>query len=385
MPEDPTQPSPIREEPPRKVPLYRRILFLSIPYLLIVLLLLGIEGGVRYFLPYLPVLEVFVQRPALRPDLAENIDSSVFMGDPWLIWRLRPNVKNAIWEFTVVSTNGQGFRHPGDIGRKRKGAIRILCLGDSVTFGFRVPLVFPEYPDAYAREFICYPLLVEKRLRDANPGKLIEVIPMAVPAYTSYQGLNWLERDISRLKPDVVTTCFGWNDVSYRVASDHDAMPLDWQHLGARWLLAHSQALTHFSRWRHTKNVKGAPPPPPANTLRVSIGDYLVNQVKMAWIARNHGARPMFIGSIYRDAVEDPREAALMKQYRDLLRASAAELDIPFLDVIPLSEEAFPANVPLFGERIHPNGWGHQVFASELLKFFKEHKMLPTLEVPESL
>src|ERR1044072_481512 len=115
MSADPNQPTSASSEPGApKLSFRRRLLFLTAPYLMIVLLLVGIEIGTRIFLPYLPTLEVFVQRPALRPNLAEHIDSSVFMGDPTTIWRLRPNVKNAIWEFTAVSTNGQGFRHPGD-------------------------------------------------------------------------------------------------------------------------------------------------------------------------------------------------------------------------------------------------------------------------------
>src|SRR5438128_1916643 len=175
------------------------------------------------------------------------------MGDPLLFWRVRPNLKEVVWDFTSVSTNTQGLRHDGDIGRKRPGAFRIVCVGDSVTFGFRVPLVFPEHPHDYAREQLPYPLLLERQLREANPGKLIEVIPLAVPAYTTYQGLNLLRYEIDFLKPDVVTVCFGWNDVCLRPVPDRQSMPVDWPHLAVRSLMSHSQALIHFSQWRHNQ------------------------------------------------------------------------------------------------------------------------------------
>src|SRR5712691_3035102 len=169
---------------PRRIPLHRRILFLSVPSLLLVLLLGGVEGATRFFLPHVSFLSVLIQPQSLRPNLSDQ-GSTIFMGDPLLFWRVRPNLKEVVWDFTSVSTNGQGLRHDGDIGRKRPGAFRIVCLGDSVTFGFRVPLVFPEHPHDYARDELPYPLLLERQLREANPGRQIEVVPMAVPAYTT--------------------------------------------------------------------------------------------------------------------------------------------------------------------------------------------------------
>src|SRR4029077_10610808 len=152
-----------------------------------------IEGAVRLFLPHIPPLDVLIDSPSLRVDLAENKDSPLFVADPLLFWGVRPNLHEAYWDFTIVSTNAQGLRHDGDIGKKNPGSFRIVCLGDSVTFGFRVPMVFPKSPHEFHHALFPYPELSEKKLRAANPGKHIEVIPLAVPSYTSYQGLNWLK------------------------------------------------------------------------------------------------------------------------------------------------------------------------------------------------
>jgi lysophospholipase L1-like esterase len=359
------------------------VLFLSVPYILLGLLLLGIEGATRLFLPHVSFLDVLIQPQSLRPDLAEHKDSTIFIGDSLLFWRMRPNLKEVVWDFTVVSTNAQGLRHEGNVGRKSPGSFRIICLGDSVTFGYRVPLVFPDKPHEYAPDQLPYPLLLERQLRQANPGKLIEVIPLAVPAYTTYQGLNLLRRDIALLKPDVVTVCFGWNDVCLRPLPDRLSMPVDWPHVAVRSFMAHSQALIHFSRWRHNQKPRQSSSNAPSITPRVPQPDYVANLLQIARIARDHGAQPLLIASVYRDAMANPPEAVLIKQYRDALRLAAQTNSVPYLEVRQLTETGYPANDNLFGELIHPNYQGHEVIAMELLKFLAAHEMLRPLSIPQ--
>ena len=368
----------------QRIPFYRQVLFLSVPYLLFALLLVGIEGVTRLFLPHIPSLDVLIESPAVRPDLGEFKDSPVFMADPLLFWRVRPNLKEVVWDFTVVSTNSQGLRHETDIGRKPSGAFRIVCLGDSVTFGFRVPLVFADKPHDYARDLLPYPLLLERRLRETNPGKPIDVVPLAVPAYTTYQGLNLLRREIDLLKPDVVTACFGWNDICLRPIPDRQSMPVDWAHVTVRWLLCHSQALIHFSRWSHTSRGKANHPNVGPPVPRVSSEDYVANLMKIADIAQAHGAKAVLIASVYRDAHANPPEAALVLQYRDALHRAAQARGVPYLQIEELTETNYPANDKLFGENIHPNSAGHEIMAKELLKFLSAHDMLKSLKVPQS-
>ncbi|HET9856368.1 MAG TPA: SGNH/GDSL hydrolase family protein [Chthoniobacterales bacterium] len=368
----------------QRIPRHRQILYLSIPYLFLALVLLGIEGGTRLFLPHIPPLDIFIESPSLRPDLLEGKDSPIFIADPLLFWRLRPNLKGVFWDFTVISTNSQGVRHEGDIGRKPSGAFRIVCLGDSVTFGFRVPLAFPDKPHDYDHDLLPYPLLLERRLRKTNPGKLIEVIPMAVPAYSSYQGLNLLGREIDRLKPDVVTACFGWNDICLRPIPDRQSMPVDWTHVIVRSLMCHSQALIHFSRWRQSKKLNANHPNTGPPVPRVSQQDYVANLLEISRIVRAHGEHSVLIAPVYRDAQSNPPEAALIRQYRNALREAAQAKAIPYLQVEELTETNYPANDPLFGELVHPNAAGHEIIARELLKFLAAHDMLKSLNVSET-
>ena len=366
----------------QRIPLRRRIIFLSIPYLFLALLIIGIEAAARFFLPQLPPLDVLVDSPSLQQDLGGNKDSQLFVADPLLFWRVRPNLQDVYWDFTVVSTNAQGLRHEGDVGRKHPGSFRIVCVGDSVTFGFRVPLVFPNTPpQSVDRTQFPYPQLTEKKLRAANPGKQIEVISLAVPAYTSHQGLNWLNRDIDWLEPDVVTVCFGWNDVCLRPVSDRQSMLVDFTHVTARALLVHSQAVTHFAKWRDRKpskeNSPGGPPVP-----RVSRDDYVANLLEISKLSRAHGAKVVLIGQVYQNAQSNPPEAKLVKEYRDALREAAAANGVPYLQIDELTETNSAMNRNLFGELIHPNAEGHKVMARDLVQFLASQGMLDSLRVP---
>jgi len=57
--------------------------------------------------------------------------------------------------------------------------------------------------------------------------------------------------------------------------------------------------------------------------------------------------------------------------------------NVPYLEVLELTEAASPANEGFFGELIHPNHIGHRLLASELLKFMKRNNMLGQLNVPD--
>jgi lysophospholipase L1-like esterase len=366
---------------PRLTP-RRRALYLSIPYLIVALLILSVEVGTRIFLPHVSTLESLVEAQNTQSNFIDRERVSIFEGDPLLFWRLKPNLSNVIWDFTVVSTNAEGLRHDGDIKRKEPGTLRVVCLGDSVTFGYRVPVVWADRPNNYNRDWLPYPQLLEKALRAANPDKKIEVIALAVPGYTSYQGLAWLRRDIEWLEPDVVTACFGWNDVGLRSVTDRELMPDDFWHVAYRTIVSHSQALSHFTLWMQRRRARDAKPKP-AIIPRVPRDEFAANMVEIAGLAEAHNARTVIIGTVYRDATTNPGEAAQVKAHRDALRAAAAGHGIPYLEIPELIETASSQN--LFGELIHPNHEGHRLMALSLLKFFAAYNTLKGLNVPQSL
>jgi lysophospholipase L1-like esterase len=361
-------------------PLLRRALFLSVPYLLFALLLLSVEGVVRWRLSHLTPLDFFVTEPQQQAQMVDARRQRIFEGDPLLFWRLVPGLRDVVWDQTPVTTNAQGLRYGHDVAPKAEGAFRILCLGDSVTFGFRVPLVFLKRPQDRDPAWLPYPARLEKRLRAANAARPVEVIPLAVPGYSSHQGLAWLRRDLGRYRPDVVTLLYGWNDVSLRPRSDPDAMKVDGMHVLARSIVSRSQALMYASRAATRAPSRGVHPFP--HTERVRREQFVANLLEMARLARAAGAAPVLIGPVFRDPVEHPDEAQRMGAYRAALRDAAAREGIAYVEVPELTEAAWPGNEKLFLEHIHPNHAGHRVLAQALLSFMARRGLLAGLAAP---
>lgn len=342
--------------------------------------LLGlVELGVRATRPYLPSLEAFVSA-AQRAQFTDARQVRIFEGDPLLLWRLRPGLRDTVWEHTPVTTNDQGLRYDHALGPRAERSLRVLCAGDSVTFGFGVPQVFLRREETFHPDWLPYPARIEKALRAANPDRTIEVAPLAVPGYSSHQGLAWLRRDLSALRPDVVTLLYGWNDINMRSQGDVQAMRTDAWSVTARSLLSRSQALLHL--WRAVHARAGASGAPAAPVPRVATDAFVANHRAMVEVVRQAGARAVVIGPVYRDRVEYPPEGDLIAARRDALRDAMRQDGVPYLEVPELTESAWPGNEPLFLEHIHPNHKGHRLLAQRLLTFLAEQGMLRDLAAP---
>jgi lysophospholipase L1-like esterase len=385
--------NPDRTRPRSRIPRKRRLAYAAIIYFCFLLLLAAVEIGTRLTMSPVSSLDLFVVTRQQKAQVADEKQSGIFEGDPLLLWRLKPNLDKAVWDFTVLSTNSAHLRSEQSsrsLQSKQAGAVRIVCLGDSVTFGFRVPVIWPDKPTEYDPEWLPFPMLLEKQLRAGNPNRNIEVITMAVPGYTSHQGLAWLRRDIDRLDPDLVTVSFGWNDASLSDVPDREAIRTNWYAVGVRWLIDHSQAFAHATRWLRARealkqqtetNTQAQSKSRPF--ARVSQQEYLDNMIAIRDLAQKHGAAFIVIAAPYRDHSSEAPEADVMLQYRIALGSLMRQRGVPFLEIRELTEDAYPANEGWFGERIHPNHMGHRLMASELLKLIGANRMLRDLDVPE--
>ena len=357
------------------------MLYVALIYAVFLLLLVLVEVITRLAFPRVESLELFVATPQQQMQVASPQQSSIFEGDPLLLWRLKPNLDHAIWDYTVVSTNAQHFRADYPIGAKPAGTFRVVCLGDSVTFGYRVPPVWPDKPKDYDPEWQPFPMLLERELRKANPNRQIEVFPMAVPGYTTHQGLAWLRRDIDYLKPDLVIASFGWNDVSVSDVPDRKAIDTRWFPVTIRWLIDHSQAFAHITRRLRSGNKPALRVVAPVS--RVSEGEYINNFRDIVNLARSRNAGVLVIGAPYRDSTSNPPEAQLMTRYRVALKSAMQQSQTPYLEILELTEAAGSVNQGFFGELIHPNHIGHRLMASEILKLMSQRHLLHDLNVPE--
>ena len=104
-------------------------------------------------------------------------------------------------ESETASTNGLGFRGPDFAPVKTPGVFRVICLGESSTFGYR------------NRDDETYPVYLQKLLdRD---GLHAEVINAGFPYYTTGSILSLLKNEILTYKPDLITLYAGYNDTSW--------------------------------------------------------------------------------------------------------------------------------------------------------------------------
>jgi len=109
-----------------------------------------------------------------------------------------------------VTTNSHGLR--ADELRPREGdaPLRILTLGDSTTFGWGV---------ANDETYAAY---LEQRIREAYPGRDVQVINGGQPGYTCHQGLYLLERTQLVPQMDVLLFTYLLNDARETDRSDKE-------------------------------------------------------------------------------------------------------------------------------------------------------------------
>lgn len=130
------------------------------------------------------------------------VDARVYDIDPLLFWRMH---RSAVLDapdlgFVHVRTNSRGLRGEDRGDDLKKSKLRVLCLGDSITFG--VALADDD----------AYPSRLERALRALLPADVAPVVVNGgVPGYSSIQGARLLD-ELAPLSPDVIVWWFGMND-----------------------------------------------------------------------------------------------------------------------------------------------------------------------------
>jgi len=366
-------------ETDKKLSLRKKLLYISVPYIIVAVFFAFSEMSVRLLTSNISSLELFT-----KENFEEKVElehgEQIFRGNALLGWELMPNMQDIHWDFTTFSTNKQGIRYHKNLEKKKKDTIRIVCLGDSITFGYRIPTAFPQNPYYYEESHLPYPFLIEKYLQSKNPNKIIEVIPMAVPGYTTYQGLRWIEREIDSLKPDLVIVLFGWNDSELHPQSDKEALGDDWYRIAQRSILSKSQALIYSSNWIESKKKKDIAEYPEYRP-RVSREDYVLNILSIKDKAKEHGSEILVLGPIIRDSVAVPAMTARLVDYRIALSETMSRTQTDYLEIKELTETEYPANNELFGELVHPNYSGHQLMADRILEVIKNKSLLENISI----
>lgn len=129
-------------------------------------------------------------------------DGKLTVWDPDLYYRLRPS--SLLAGYYLI--NSQGYRGLGFTRAAPPGTLRIVCLGDSSTFGLTVA------------EDETWPAQLQRILAGLFEGLgQVEVFNAGVIGYSTEQNRRQLERELLPLRPDAVVICpTAQNDTTLR-------------------------------------------------------------------------------------------------------------------------------------------------------------------------
>ena len=284
-----------------------------------------LEGGARLFGARTPDFLGPTQFNCLQPSRVLDVE-------------FRPNCTGSTHD-TPIRTNALGLRGP-DV--RDDDSIRILTIGDSCTWGWRVP------------QGESYPAQLQQLLdQDYGPGRY-QVLNAGIPGSTSYHGLVYLRERGLALRPAIVIAAYGFNDMT----RDGDVKAhFRLAHGDARLARLESPLIEHSRLYRWLRFNTDARLQPVARLPRVSASLYRRNFSQMVQLVRRDGAHFMLL---------DMTHTARDQEYPATLAAVSRDLAVPL--------------VVYAGPRIdvvHPTPDGYRTLAQEVLATLRKDGYVP--------
>ena len=180
---------------------YRKEILLLIASVVFSLFLAEVVLRLHYVLSYsgtLEDLESESSRPAVGADVKLG-DMLAISDSPRLIYQLMPDL-DVEFHDSSVRTNSAGWREGELPEAKSPGTIRIVGLGDSVMFGWRV-----EESERFMD-------LLEVSLGQKYPERRWESVTLAVPGYNLVMEVEALKKVGLAYSPDLIVYGFSYND-----------------------------------------------------------------------------------------------------------------------------------------------------------------------------
>lgn len=294
--------------------------------------------------------------------------------DPVLAWRNVPGVwfseessADGGTRRVELRINSQGFRGPEVASDRPDGVIRIVCLGDSGTFGVKNdPL--PTGPRPRWVPSVSYPEKLAGLLERENRSR-VEVVNAGVIGYSSSHGLRQLVVQVLPLDPDIVTVRFGANDLKTSWAPKRRALEPESPLL--RWLLYrfHSWKLLRLSLAAY--QARGAAEPDAKGLPWTSEERFRRNLGRMIEIGDAQGFRVLLLdyplpapepSASPRWAERRRRASQAVGRLQQVLYEVAEARGVPVLDTRgPFAQHA----ERLFNQSdfVHPNALGAELIA----------------------
>ncbi len=290
----------------------------------------------------------------------------VLRADPELFWRLAPDtpdvpIRHARSLWMDPATNSLGLRDDEIARPKPPGVLRILCLGDSCTYGSGV-LRRNSFPE-----------LLQARL-----GAGVDVVNAGVPGYTSYQAVTWLERDGWQLQPDIIVFALGFNDGrSWDGWTDEEHVEQLRERAGSLSGLFQRSRLLAVLRewWRRQGDAPAVGVEPGTRTRqRVPVDRYAFWLGRAAEGAQAHHARILFLMWAGAGNLDDPADESL-SQHQNALRGFCVDSGLPCVNPVA-ALRPHRATIDL-GDGIHMNQKGNAIVAWEIAEELRRLGWVP--------
>lgn len=206
--------------------------------LLVVLSVFLVFGGTEVALGLFYPID-YLRVPEKAPDdlFREVLHQSSSV--PGLSFELAPN-RQKKHEGVWIRTNSLGMRDSEPVPVEDDSASRIVVLGDSFTFGYRV--------DADS----IYPSILESRLNEEPAKQRVEVLNMGVSGYNTQDGARVLEHKGLLWQPDLVIVGYVLNDpetLPLQPLNGYFQQPSIWQRTNLGRLLAKARRGLEVQLW----------------------------------------------------------------------------------------------------------------------------------------
>ena len=297
-------------------------------------------------------------------------DAYLSSADPDVLFLPRPGY-HGFSEGTTVGVSSQGLRDREFSISRPARTVRILVLGDSVTFGFGV-----LSEDTFSKR-------LEERLNQRDRARTYEVINAGVSAYNTVQERARLEQVGLHLEPDIVVLVFVVNDLldTYSIF-DHQYEPTGVLAPIKKWLRSNSHVVRFVQNmsWRLLGHWRQDSESPEKLRDRSRVLEREAEISRIAELSRARSAA--FLLVLYPDNLDNlvsPDGQGRQLTVREELVDFASRNAFPWLDLtesLGNIQDRRSRDMRL-REDPHPSPLGHQVIASALEQALYARGLLP--------
>jgi hypothetical protein len=275
---------------------------------------------------------------------------SNYVSDPVLVFRL-PARAQGIYQGVTISTNTLGLRDR-ELEHKQTGEVRILLLGDSITFGYGVPA-----EETYGRKL--------ESILTARLGHRVRAVNAGVGGYNTVQEYALLKTHLAAIEPDLVALLYIPNDI------DSNDPPFD----PRRQIAFHDSALPKTARiilqtsWLYRLAILALGDPESSHPARLDqsargVRDSMNALAGIATLCRARGIG--FSTFFYRETQESGAPAPFFDELFSEVSKVGGEYGFPVIDTRRwwgnLDRRAFTNSVVDW----HPNARGHDILAARM-------------------